>query len=76
MEYIVFKLKGEQLKSVGIVKANPRSKQSSAMVRYKNIYKQQTGRRLTGEFLLMPCSHGGWYHLKKGKLIKKKRFYE
>ena len=75
MQYIILKRKGDQVNSVGIITINGR-KQSSAIVEYKKIYKEQIGRRLTGEFLVLPLSHGGWYKLKRGRLISKSRFYD
>lgn len=74
MQYLILKRKGDQVKSVGVITIKGR-KQSSAIVEYKKTYKAQTGRRLTGEFLVLPLAHGGWYELKKGKLIKKERYY-
>lgn len=75
MQYIILKRKDDQVKSIGIVTIKGR-KQSSAIVEYKKVYKDQTGRKLTGEFLVLPLSHGGWYELKRGRLIKKSRYYE
>jgi hypothetical protein len=74
MQYIILKRNGDQVKSVGMITIKGK-KQSSAISQYKKVYKEQTGRRLTGEFLVLPLAHGGWYELKKGKLIKYERFY-
>lgn len=75
MQYLILKRKGDQVNSVGMVTIKGR-KQSSAIVEYKKIHKDQTGRKLTGEFLVLPLAHAGWYELKRGRLIKKSRFYK
>lgn len=71
MQYLIIKHTGKKWVGDTIITVNYGSGQKGAISNYLKQNKDASG-----EFWLFPVNHSNFYTFKKGKVIKKARFYK